>query len=151
MLVLDEIEEFNGSLCVVVADDSGPILWLDKDRGYAVRKFIEPVTQFEGVEYLLHFIEEVEQAAPGLWVPTRAYIQFRGPGIAYKHVTVQDILCQISFSYEAVEFNTPIDEKAFDIALPPGTSFRDEREEVKEWRKRNGGASVVRFISAEEE
>lgn len=119
--VLDETEVLDDSTCVVIANDMGPFLWLDADRGLVVKQFIQPATDLPGVERIHYYNERFVQVSSDLWAVERGFMLLRGPGIDYEHVTVQDYLCQVTVSFEDIRLNEPIEDSAFDIAFPPGT------------------------------
>lgn len=127
--VLDEIDILDDSKCVVIANDAGPFLWLDKDRGFVVKQFIQPVTHLPGVERLHYFNESFVQVAANLWAVERGFMLLRGPGIDYEHVTHQNYLGQIHVSFKDIHFNEAIEDSIFDLELPPGTSVMTFEEQ----------------------
>lgn len=120
--ILDKVERLDDSNCIVIANDVGPFLWLDKDRGFVVKQYmLANDDEFDGVDYYHYYNETFTKVADGLWAVEHGFMLLRGPGIGYEHTTQQDYLAQISMRYGNIRFHESVDDEAFQMIFPAGT------------------------------
>lgn len=138
--ILDRIDRLDDSNCIVIANEIGSFLWLDKDRGFVMKQYKRSDDdEFNGIDYYHYYNEAFAEVSEGLWAVEHGFILLRGPGIGYQHVTTQDYLAQIMMRFSDIRFHESVDDDAFRLIYPAGT-------EVVTMEGNRGTSETVGFV-----
>ena len=117
--VVADHELLDGADCLVIKSSDKNQFWLDRNAGFAVRRWTTPSPIQSDREY-----HDLRQVASGFWMPQSITITWFGNDSAPRELRGKPTLRQ-RFNVVSCEINQPVPQSSFRLASKPGVIVCD--------------------------
>jgi hypothetical protein len=115
-------ELVDGAPCIVIEAEGWQKLWLDPQKGYAVRRRI---LYNKGEQSFTIHCKEFERITPDVWLPRQVVWLSIGPKTAPEQYREKPLL-QTDVRVRRLEANQPTHDALFELKISPGSQVFDE-------------------------